>query len=280
VSEPFAPELGGLSAWAARRRGAASGAFVLGIAGAQGSGKSTLAGLVALQLAREHGLRTAVLSLDDLYLTRAEREQLARDVHPLLRTRGVPGTHDVALGLSLIAALRTAGPEPVRVPVPRFDKGSDDRLPPERWAEVNGAIDVLIFEGWCLGARPESEDALAAPINALERDEDPDGRFRRHVNAQLAGPYAALFAAIDALVFLAAPDLQCSLVWRTQQERELAAHAPGRAVMSDAELARFVQHYERISRHMLAELPARADALLRLDRGHRCAAMTLRKPAR
>jgi D-glycerate 3-kinase len=278
VSEPFAPELAGLSAWTARRRATRSGALVLGIAGAQGTGKSTLAGLLAQQLAREHALRTAVLSLDDLYLTRAERERLARDVHPLLRTRGVPGTHDVALGSSLIAALRAAGTGE-RVRVPRFDKAGDDRRPPERWAEIEGALGVLIFEGWCLGARPEGEAALAAPLNALERDEDPDGRFRRYVNAQLAGPYSALFAAIDALVFLAAPDLQCSLAWRTQQEHELAAREPGRAVMSDAQLARFVQHYERISRHMLAELPARADALLRLRPDHGCASMTLGEAA-
>ena len=279
MSGPFARELPALAAWCARWRSAAGGTLVVGIAGAQGTGKSTLAGLLAQHLERDGALRAVVLSLDDLYMTLAERERLARDVHPLLRTRGAPGTHDVALGLQRIAALRAAGPGE-RVRMPRFDKSADDRLPGERWPEAEGPVDVLIFEGWCLCAKPQSEAELVPAINALEREEDADGGFRRYVNAQLAGPYAALFAAVDALVFLAAPDIESSLAWRLQQEHELAARAPaGRAVMSDAQVARFVQHYERISRHMLAELPARADALLRLDRDHQCVSMTLRGPA-
>lgn len=278
MNGPFAAEVGPLAAWIAGRRAAAAGALVLGVAGAQGTGKSTLAALLADRLAREFALRAAVLSLDDLYLTRAERETLARDVHPLLRTRGAPGTHDVALGLRVIDALRAAGPGE-RVRVPLFDKGKDDRLPPDLWREVEGPTDVLIFEGWCVGALAQDSAALPQPVNALERDEDQDGRFRAHANAQLAGPYAALFAAIDALLFLAAPDLQTSLAWRIAQERELAALTPGAsALMSDAAIARFVQHFERISRHMLAELPARADAVLRLAADHGCASLTWRTP--
>jgi len=280
ASDSPAPQLLLLASWAARRRTAVHGTFVLGISGAQGTGKSTVAAHLTRLLADRFALRAGILSLDDLYLTLAEREQLARDVHPLLRTRGVPGTHDVALGQRVIASIRTAT-QGQHVSFPRFDKARDDRAPREAWPELEGPVDVLLFEGWCLGAAPEPEGALAGQLNDLEREQDQDGRWRSYVNGQLAGRYVGLFKEIDALLFLAAPDMQSSLGWRIQQERELAARTradagASRAVMSDAEVGRFVQHFERISRHMLAEVPARAGAVLELDGEHGYASISVR----
>lgn len=262
-----------LAGYVAQRRQRASAPLLVGIAGAQGTGKSTAAALLTRLLADDFGLRPAALSIDDVYLTRAAREALARSVHPLLATRGVPGTHDLALAQQTLDALGAAAPGE-RVRLPRFDKARDDRVPEAEFAEAEGPFDVIVFEGWCVGAQPEADAELAQPINALEREQDPDGRFRRYVNAQLAGGYQALWRRIDLLVFLAAPDLQSSLAWRIRQEHELAARlGPGARVMDDAAIARFVQHYERISRHMLREAPARADVVLYLDREHRfCAA--------
>ncbi|HEX7741058.1 MAG TPA: kinase [Sphingobium sp.] len=241
------------------------GMIVVGLCGAQGIGKSTLAvGLKARFDATD--APTALLSIDDLYRTRAERESLARTVHPLLLTRGVPGTHDVALGLDIIARLeRGEG-----ALLPRFDKAADDRLPESRWERAFPGTRLLILEGWCVGARPEREEALAAPINALERDEDPQGVWRGHANSALAGEYQALFARIDRLVLLAAPGFDVVLRWRRQQEEALRADAAaGPGVMSDEQLARFIQHYERITRHVLAEMPTRADMVIALDEERR-----------
>ena len=230
---------------------------VLGIAGAQGSGKSTLARALKQRM-DEAGVASALLSIDDLYLSHAARAALAQTVHPLLRTRGVPGTHDVALGLDLIAALERGD----AVPLPRFDKGADDRLPADQWDRAPAGTRLLLLEGWCVGARPQPEEALAAPVNALERQEDADGRWRRFVNAALAGSYQALFARIDRIAFLAAPDFDVVARWRGDQEAPLRAAGRG---MDEAALARFIQHYERITRHMLADMPARADMLIQLD---------------
>ncbi len=36
-------------------------------------------------------------------------------------------------------------------------------------------------------------------------------------------------------------------------------------VMDEAAIARFIAHYERVTRHILAEMPARADHLISLD---------------
>lgn len=230
--------------------------LILGLCGAQGSGKSTLATGLQTQMEAE-GRRTAILSLDDLYLSGAARAQLAAAVHPLFSTRGVPGTHDAVRGIAILDAAKAGE----TLLLPRFDKGRDE---PFAQDEAAGPVDLLIFEGWCVGARPQAESALAAPVNALERCEDPDAVWRRHVNRQLWGIYAELFARIDRLVLLAAPDFGVVRDWRGQQEEALwASKASG--AMDAAQLDRFVRHYERLTRHILAEMPGRADLTLSLD---------------
>jgi len=225
--------------------------FVLGISGSQGSGKSTVAAALAERL-RTEGRRCAVLSLDDLYLDGARRRTLAESVHPLLRTRGVPGTHDVALGLTLIEALGREG----SVALPRFDKPRDE---PGAGEAFEGPADILLFEGWCVGARAQDAAALAEPVNALERERDPDGAWRRYVNEQLAGPYRALFGRIDMLVLLAAPAFDVVAGWRIEQERN--AGGP----MSDGAVRDFVAYYQRLTEDLLRRGPDWADLTIRLD---------------
>ncbi len=239
--------------------------LVVGLSGPQGSGKSTLTALVT-QLLRSRGLRTANLSLDDLYLTQAERKRLGQTVHPLLRTRGAPGTHDIALGLGALDDLTRAGP----ALIPRFDKVTDDRAPAADWERFDGPADVILLEGWCIGARPQSEAALIEPVNALERDEDPAGVWRRYANAALAGPYRALFDRIDLLVAMTAPDFPTVRVWRGQQEQRLrdSLAAQGRdpaLAMDEAALDRFVAHYQRLTAWIAEDLSPRADIAIRLD---------------
>lgn len=238
-------------------------ALLVGVSGCQGSGKSTLAALLVLLLKELLGLKAINLSIDDFYLTHAERQQLGRSVHPLLATRGVPGTHDIPLALATITALRGSGP----VAIPRFDKAVDDRAPVSAWPQVLAPVDVIVLEGWCLSIGPQSQAELVLPVNALERDEDPDGTWRQHVNATLARDYAPLYALVDYLIMLKAPDFDQVLAWRQQQEEKLAArHATGQAsrIMSPDQLRRFVQHYERLTRHALATLPERADVVFEL----------------
>ncbi len=235
--------------------------LVLGICGAQGSGKSTLTAALAEDLAGE-GKTCAVLSLDDLYLTKAQRQRLVREVHPLLATRGPPGTHDVELGIEVLDALLAGTP----VRLPRFDKANDDRSDGSAWPEVAGRCDVVLFEGWCVGARAQPPEPLAVPINNLELNEDAGGQWRTFANAALAGPYQALFARIDRLVLLQSPSFDMVLNWRLEQEDELRVRAgDGPGVMSREQIARFIQHYERITRHILAEMPDRADLVVQLD---------------
>lgn len=270
-----------LARWLVSRLRAHGGqTFVLGINGAQGTGKSTLADLLCVALTSDDHYRIAILSIDDIYLTRAERDALGSSKHSLLRTRGVPGTHDVALGIAVIEQLKTlrAGES---CTVPRFDKSQDDRCPQHAWTTVTGPIDLVIFEGWCVGSQPQDAAALATPSNALERDADADGRWRAYVNAQLAGAYRELFALLDALVFLRAPNFEAVARWRTEQEHALRerAGAAGTAVMSDDAVRAFIQNYERITRNNIEVLPGIADVVIELDDAHRATAMRTRESA-
>jgi D-glycerate 3-kinase len=231
---------------------------LVAMAGGQGSGKSTLAAMVIDALARR-GTSAFACSLDDFYLTRAERDELARRVHPLLATRGVPGTHDVRLLEATLDALRLG-----RAQVPVFDKGIDDRTPISQWRTVSSPPRVIVLEGWCLGARPEPLAALATPINELEATEDRDGRYRRYVNDVLGADYARLNARFDHLTFLAVPGIEAVRRWRADQERSL----PAERRMSAPALVRFIAHYERLTRWMLADVPARADLTVELGESH------------
>lgn len=253
-----------LAAWCAAQARPGR-ALVVGINGAQGSGKSTLAALLRQLLEHGPGLRPVVLSIDDFYLTRAEREELARRVHPLLMTRGVPGTHDVALARRTLERLRELR-QGERLSLPRFIKAQDERAPERDWPECTGPVDIVLFEGWCVGTPPQGADALATPVNTLEAEEDADGRWRAHVNAQLATAYATLFALLDRLVLLRAPGFEVVHGWRVEQEAGNAAAVAGAAhVMTPSAVRRFIAHYERLTRHALRVLPARADVVLELD---------------
>lgn len=254
-----------LAAAIARRARASDQLVIVGLCGPQGSGKSTATGVLC-ELLRHDDLSSAALSLDDFYLPRAQREELARTTHPLLRTRGVPGTHDVELAQAVIDSLATSEP----TPLPAFDKATDDRRPRNQWPLFNGPARIVILEGWCVGAAPQSAAALVEPVNALEREEDPDGRWRGYVNAQLAGPYRALFERLSPLVLLQAPSFEVVYGWRREQEQKLRERllregGDTRRVLSDDAVSRFVSHYERLTRHILTEMPRRADHVISLD---------------
>jgi D-glycerate 3-kinase len=235
------------------------GARCFAVAGLQGTGKSTLSAQVA-RLAAQQGRKVVALSIDDFYLGHDARQALGRSVHPLCATRGVPGTHDVDLACEVLDALREGRP----VALPRFDKIADDRLPRTQWPVAQDA-DFVIFEGWFLEVPAQPPAELVEPINALERDEDPDGTWRRWSNASLARDYPPLWSRLDRLLFLQGPGFDVVPQWRWQQEQTLQAEHPDRQAMTQAQVERFVQFFERVSRHAMRTLPAIAQRTIRLD---------------
>ncbi|MEM9880837.1 MAG: kinase [Pseudomonadota bacterium] len=232
---------------------------ILGIAGAQGSGKSWLARAIAAK----HPGNVALFSLDDFYLTKAERLQLAKSTHPNLATRGVPGTHDVALLRDVIEAART-GTARSGLVWPRFDKLRDDRMAQDAWCMATPPFDLILLEGWCIGCQPQPDAALAAPVNRYEAQTDPDQTWRTFVNRKLKGPYAKLFKSMDAVLFLKAPGFESVHAWRLEQERQAyAAKTETEPAELSENIAQFIQCYERLTRHMLSS--TFADTVLPLD---------------
>jgi len=244
--------------------------LIIGINGAPGAGKTTLVRLLTLIL--ESGLSKRVLnfSIDDLYYSHEERQSLARQVHPLMATRGLPGTHDVSTGIRLLEQCRSGSK--VRTNIPVFDKATDNPKPKEQWRSKQLPVDIVLFEGWFVSARAESEDELIDPVNRLEAEEDKEGIWRRYVNQHLRQEYQQLFGLIDVLIMMKVPSTDCVIQWRILQEEKLAASMPvGRsapALMDKEQIERFILQDERIMRHQSLEMPERADVILEVGDDH------------
>jgi D-glycerate 3-kinase len=231
---------------------------IVGVAGSQGSGKTTLVKALAAS-----DPTIAAFSLDDVYLPRAYRQLIAKEVHPLFATRGPPGTHNLMQLDETLDELLEAGPASA-TQLPAFDKVADNPLPESQRPVFTGKPSLILLDGWCIGATPQSDEELAAPVNALERDEDANGVWRREINANLTGGYQATFKRLDAILYLRPPSFEIVQDWRCQQEEELL----GRPLTDDdrARIARFIRHYERITRHMITG-GVRADVTVQLDEG-------------
>jgi D-glycerate 3-kinase len=261
--------------------------LVIAINGCQGSGKSTLAALLETLLQHEFQLSTLAMSLDDFYKTRQERQIMAAEIHPLFQTRGVPGTHDTALlhkTLSHLTANKT------NTAIPSFNKATDDRRPKSEWRIQTNHLDIVILEGWCLGAVPQIAAELKTPINQLESTEDPDGTWREHVNNELHKHYLPIYEQFDLWVMLKAPSFDSVMNWRLEQEQKLATELrnkehiptsqqstpnpntntntntnPNTKIMSEPEIRRFIQHYQRLTENCLKYLPKQVHHLYELN---------------
>jgi D-glycerate 3-kinase len=242
------------------------------INGAQGSGKSTLTLFLKQLLEDIYDQDTVATSIDDFYLTRAERQTLAKTVHPLLQTRGVPGTHDIRLMEKVFNQLLSG----YATALPVFDKGQDDRKP--NLAEHRPA-DIILFEGWCNNSLPQDEEELRNPVNELELNEDPDGSWRNYVNEQVGEYQKRIFNKVHLSIMLKAPAFEKVYDWRKKQEDKLAEKNAGtdNRVMSADELKRFIQHYERLTRHNLSALPSQVDILLPLDEEQKISQIIVKK---
>jgi D-glycerate 3-kinase len=262
VSCAYMPIAKKILSWKAEK----GGPLVVAINGAQGTGKSTLSRFLSDFFRLSAGLNACVLSLDDIYKSKADRLALAERVHPLLATRGVPGTHDTDLGINLIRTF-TSG-EVGSVQIPRFRKEIDDRAEISEGYSVSLPVDIVLFEGWCVSARAESGASLSEAINEFEAESDEGGVWRNYVNGCLEAAYRDLFALVDHTIMLRVPSFDCILKWRMEQEEklrsqcELLTDGAKHHFMSEAELRYFIAHFERLTRWMLKDMPSFAELIL------------------
>jgi D-glycerate 3-kinase len=249
--------------------------YFVGINGCQGSGKSTLTDFIATYLTTMHQLNVVVMSLDDFYLSREKRKILAQDIHPLLATRGVPGTHDV---VELNHVLTLLKEKKTGFSIQKFNKATDEPFPENQWSKIEKPADIIILEGWCWGVKPETEDQLKAPINELEAQYDKTGVWRNYVNQQLQNVYTPMYETMDFWLALQAPSFDCVYKWRLEQEQKLKDKNIGlinSKIMSPAEVLNFTQYFQRLSVQGCKTLSKSADAIFYLDYDRKMTKMSI-----
>jgi D-glycerate 3-kinase len=240
--------------------------IVIGISGGQGSGKTTVSKILRLVLKNSFNLNVISFSIDDFYKTFNERKKMSKKTHELFLTRGVPGTHDVNMINNCFKKLLKKKFIPFLIP--KFDKSIDDRASKKKWQKVNKKPNVIIFEGWCVGARHQRESQLKKPINSLEKNHDRRLIWRKKVNNELKNRYTLLFKLIDKLIFLKVPSFKYVYEWRLLQEKKIRKFKK-KKTMSDAKIKEFIMFYERITKQMTRDLNKKANVVINLDEKHR-----------
>ena len=240
--------------------------FILGLSGGQGSGKTTISSIISIILNKYFKLNVFKISIDDFYKTRKKRLELSKKVHPLLMVRGVPGTHDINIMLDFFKRIKEKKFKSIKLP--RFNKATDDRYNKKLWYSVKRRPDVIIFEGWCVGAKAEQNYTLKTPINSLEKLKDQKLIWRRFVNKQLKSKYKKLYDQLNCLLFIKAKNFSLLRQWRIKQEKKLSLKSKRSnklKIMSDKEIINFMQTYQRITQNMFKSVPKYASIILNLN---------------
>ncbi len=241
--------------------------ILIGLSGGQGSGKSTIAQILKLILNIKYNLNTISFSIDDFYKTLKSRKKMSKTVHKLFLTRGVPGTHDVKLLRKIFKKLLKKNFSSLLIP--KFDKSIDDRVKKKRGTKVKKKPEIIIFEGWCVGSKPQKLSQLSKPINSLEKINDKKIIWRKKINNELKKNYKKIFSLIDKLIFLKVPSFEHVFKWRLLQEKKLKLTSKGKKIMSKSQIREFIMYYERITKQMLKDLKFSADVIIKLDKKHR-----------
>ena len=229
------------------------------IAGSQGAGKSTLAKIFKLVLENVYKKKVMLLSIDDYYLSKNKRNKLSKNIHPLLITRGVPGTHDiVALKNDIINFQKKKFP----ISTPRFNKLKDDISSKKN---IIKNAEILLLEGWCCGSPSINKKYLFQNINRLETIFDKNKKWRQYYNSQLKKDYKKVFSLFDQQIYIQPPSFSYILKWRYNQEKNNALKSRNKDFMNKKDLQKFIQHYEKLTKWMMKTMPAKADILIKID---------------
>ena len=243
--------------------------YFVGLAGGQGTGKTTISSIIKIILSKYFKLKVFRISIDDFYKTRKERISLSKRVHPMLLTRGVPGTHDINMMLSFFRKVKSKKFN--RLKLPTFNKAIDDRFNKKYWYDLKDKPDVIIFEGWCVGAKSEKSNTLKKTINSMERTKDQKKIWRKYVNQQLQLKYKKLYSQLNCLIYLKAKNFGLLQKWRIKQERKLWLKNKIKSnskIMSREDVFNFMQTYQRITTNMFRYMPKYASIVLNLNSNH------------
>ena len=257
-----------ISFWIEKKYEQKGKTLFLGVSGGQGSGKTTITGILRIILKKFFKRRILISSIDDFYKTLKERNKMSYSIHPLFKTRGVPGTHDVKLIKNFFNFVKKKKFKVFKLP--KFDKSIDDRLKKKHWFKVKEKPQIVILEGWCVGAKPQTNSLIKKTTNILEKQEDKNLIWRKHVNKKLKKEYKNFFAMIDHFIFIKIPDFNMVFKWRLLQEKKLKNKLNfKKKIMSYNEIKRFIMFYERITLQMIKDLSKSASMVLLLKKNHK-----------
>ncbi|SVE41525.1 uncharacterized protein METZ01_LOCUS494379, partial [marine metagenome] len=153
--------------------------------------------------------------------------------------------------------------------LPKFDKSIDDRLKKKYWFNIKERPEIVILEGWCVGARPQSNSLIKKPVNILEKYEDENLIWRKHVNEKLKREYKKLFAMIDYYIFMKIPNFNMVFKWRQLQESKLRKKLYyKKKIMTYSAIKRFIMFYQRITLQMIKDLSKSASIVMLLSKNH------------
>ncbi|MDC0473086.1 P-loop NTPase fold protein [Pelagibacteraceae bacterium] len=240
--------------------------FVVGLSGGQGSGKTTITKIIKLILEKKYNFNVVNFSIDDFYKTRAQRNRMAKQIHELFITRGVPGSHDVKLLKKCFYSLNKKKFKKFHIPM--FNKSLDERMQKNKWQKITKKPNIVLFEGWCVGSKPQNLKQLKRPINYLEKKYDIKLTWRKKVNNELKNNYSKIFRLIDKLIFLKVPHFKYVYKWRLLQEKKLKIKSKGKKIMNKNEIKKFIMFYERITKEMMKS-KKNYDVVIKLDKKHR-----------
>ena len=239
----------------------------LGFSGGQGSGKTTVAKILKIILKKFFKREIYVSSIDDFYKTLKDRNEMSHTIHPLFKTRGVPGTHDISLVKKFFDFIKKKNFKKFKLP--KFDKSMDERLKKKYWSNIKKRPEIVILEGWCVGAKPQSNSIINKSINVLEKYEDKHLIWRKYANEKLKKEYKKLFAMIDHFIFMKIPNFNVVYEWRLLQESKLRKKShSSKKIMSYNEIKRFIMFYERITLQMIKDLSKSASVVMLLKKNH------------
>ena len=256
-----------MSFWIENKYKKKGNTLFLGFSGGQGSGKTTVTGILKIILKKFFKRRIHVSSIDDFYKALEDRNKMSNKIHPLFKTRGVPGTHDINLIKKFFNFIKKKKFKKIKLP--KFDKSVDNRLKKKYWFNIKKRPEIIILEGWCVGAKPQSNSLIRKPINILEKYEDRDLIWRKYVNEKLKKEYKKLFTMVDHFIFMKIPNFNVVLKWRLLQENKLKKKLYLRKkVMSYSEIKRFIMFYQRITLQMIKDLSKSASVVMFLKKNH------------
>ena len=239
--------------------------LILGLSGSQGSGKTTTGGILKIILKKFFKKNVFVISIDDFYKTLKDRSVLSKNKNLLFKTRGVPGTHDINLIKNFFDLVKKQKFKKIKLP--RFNKSQDDRLEKNKWYTIKQRPEIVIFEGWCVGAKPQSNLSLKKPVNDLEKYEDKNLTWRKYVNEKLKSDYKKVFKMIDHYIFIKTPNFKMVFKWRLAQENKLKnKYYYKKKIMSYIKIKRFIMFYQRITLQMLKDLTKSASIIMILNK--------------